>query len=88
VFYGLVGVGTVGGMALSLLAVNPITLLVFVAVVNGVVAAPFLVVVMLVSSDRKIMGEDVNGKAARVLGWTSTAVMAAGAIAFFVTGGL
>ena len=88
VFYGLVGVGTVGGMALSLLAVNPITLLVFVAVVNGVVAAPFLVVVMLVSSDRKIMGEDVNGKAARVLGWTTTALMAAGAIAFFVTGGL
>jgi Mn2+/Fe2+ NRAMP family transporter len=88
VFYGLVGVGTFGGMALSLLAVNPITLLVFVAVVNGVVAAPFLVVVMLVSSDKQIMGEDVNGKAARVIGWATTALMAAGAVAFFATGGL
>jgi len=88
VFYGLVGIGTIGGMALSLLAVNPITLLVFVAVLNGVVAAPFLVVVMLVSSDRQIMGENVNGKLARVIGWATTALMAAGAIAFFATGGL
>jgi len=46
VFYGLCAVGTVGGMALSLLSVNPITLLVFVAVVNGVAAAPFIVVTM------------------------------------------
>jgi Mn2+/Fe2+ NRAMP family transporter len=58
VFYGLVGIGTLGGMALSLLAVNPITLLVFVAVVNGVAAAPFLVVVMLVSSNRGTHGRE------------------------------
>jgi H+-transporting ATPase len=51
-------------------------------------AAPFLVVVMLVSSDRQIMGENVNGKVARAIGWTATALMAAGAIALFATGGL
>ena len=88
VFYGLVGLGTMGGMARSLLSVNPMALLVFVAVVNGIVAAPFLVVVMLVSSDRQIMGENVNGKVARAIGWTATALMAAGAIALFATGGL
>jgi len=49
----LCAVGTVGGMALSLLSVNPITLLVFVAVVNGVAAAPFIVVTMFVSSNRR-----------------------------------
>ncbi len=87
-FYGLVGVGTLGGMALSLLTVNPITLLVFVAVVNGVAAAPFLVVVLLVSSDERIMGEHRNGKVASTIGWLTTALMAVAAIGLFATGGL
>jgi Mn2+/Fe2+ NRAMP family transporter len=87
-FYGLVAVGTVGGMALSLLGVNPIKLLVLVAVINGIAAAPFLIVTMLISSDRSIMGEQVNGPLARFLGWTATLVMAVAAIALFATGGL
>ena len=88
VFYGLVAIGTVGGTALSLLAVNPIKLLVFVAVINGVAAAPFLFVVMWVSSDRRLMGDYVNGKLAKVLGWLTATVMAVAAIALFATGGV
>ena len=87
-FYGLCAVGTVGGMALSLLGVNPIKLLIFVAVINGVTAAPFLIVTMLISSDRTIMGEHVNGPLARALGWTTTVLMLLAAIALFATGGL
>lgn len=49
VFYGLVGFGTIGGMVLSLAHINPINLLALVAVINGVIAAPFIVTVMLVS---------------------------------------
>ena len=88
VFYGLVALGTLGGTALSLLHVNPIRLLVFVAVINGVAAAPFLVVVMWISSSERLMGEYVNGKAAKVLGWLTVAIMAAAAIAMFATGGV
>jgi len=39
VFYGLVALGTLGGTALSLLHVNPIKLLILVAVINGAAAA-------------------------------------------------
>ena len=88
VFYGLVALGTLGGTALSLLNVNAIKLLVFVAVINGVAAAPFLVVVMWISSSQRLMGEYVNGKAAKVLGWLTVAIMAAAAIAMFATGGV
>jgi NRAMP (natural resistance-associated macrophage protein)-like metal ion transporter len=87
VFYGLCAVGTIGGMALSLLSVNPITLLVFVAVVNGVAAAPFIVVTMFVSSNRTIMGDYVNGRAAKFLGWLTATLMAVAAVALFATGG-
>jgi NRAMP (natural resistance-associated macrophage protein)-like metal ion transporter len=87
-FYALVGVGTIGGTALSLLNVNPIQLLVFVAVINGVIAAPLLVVVMLVANNRRVMGTYVNGRSANILGWTAVAVMAVASIALFATGGL
>jgi NRAMP (natural resistance-associated macrophage protein)-like metal ion transporter len=87
-FYSLVGVGTIGGTALSLLNVNPIQLLVFVAVINGVIAAPLLVVVMMVSSNRTLMGDNVNGRAAKYLGWLTVIVMAVASIALFATGGI
>jgi NRAMP (natural resistance-associated macrophage protein)-like metal ion transporter len=88
VFYGLLALGTVGGTALSLLNVNPIKLLVLVAVINGVAAAPFLFVVMRVSSSQRLMGKSVNGLTANILGWLTAAIMAAAAIALFATGGV
>ncbi len=88
VFYGLLALGTVGGTAFSLLHVNPIKLLVLVAVINGVAAAPFLFVVMRVSSSQDLMGKYANGLTANILGWLTAAIMAAAAIALFATGGL
>jgi Mn2+/Fe2+ NRAMP family transporter len=87
-FYGLVALGTVGGTALSLLNINPIQLLVFVAVVNGVIAAPLLIIVMRVSASRSLMGNYVNGKVASTLGWLTVAIMAGASIALFATGGI
>jgi NRAMP (natural resistance-associated macrophage protein)-like metal ion transporter len=88
VFYGLVALGTLGGTALSLAHINPIKLLVLVAVINGVAAAPFLVVVMLISGNRRLMGSYVNGKAATAIGWATAALMAVAAVAMFATGGV
>ena len=87
-FYGLVGVGTLGGTALSLLSVNPIKLLIFVAVINGVIAAPLLIIVMIVSNNRRLMGDYVNGHAANILGWITCAVMAVASTVLFATGGI
>lgn len=86
-FYILVGFGTIGGTALSLLNVNPIRLLVFVADINGVIAAPLLVFVLMISGSRSLMGEYVNGRTANVLGWFTFALMGAASLALFVTGG-
>ncbi len=87
-FYSLVAFGTLSGTALSLLKVNPITLLVFVAVINGITAAPFLFVVMRVSGSRDLMGDFVNGKLARTLGWITFGMMSTAAIALFASGSL
>jgi Mn2+/Fe2+ NRAMP family transporter len=87
VFYGLVAAGTLGGTLLTLVGVNTIKLLVFVALINGLAAAPFLVVVMLISNDRNIMGDFRNGRLAHAVGWLTVALMAGAAVALLATGG-
>jgi NRAMP (natural resistance-associated macrophage protein)-like metal ion transporter len=74
-FYGLLGVGIVLGTILSVIDSNPIGLLVLSAIVNGIAAGPFLIVMMLISRDKKIMGKYRNGKLAATLGWATTGIM-------------
>ncbi|MDX6244089.1 MAG: hypothetical protein QOE76_1812 [Frankiales bacterium] len=81
VFYGLVAVGTVGGTLLSLFTSNPIQLLVIVAIINGIAAAPFLALVMLIARDRDLMGEHRNGKLSALVGWLAFTAMTLGAVA-------
>jgi NRAMP (natural resistance-associated macrophage protein)-like metal ion transporter len=84
VFYGIVLVGTLGGVLLSLIHVNAITFLVIVADINGIAAAPFLILVMLLASNRHVMGRYHNGRLATILGWFTIALMAVSAIAMLV----
>ncbi len=74
-FYALFGVGMVAGTILSVFVHNPIQLLVLSAVVNGIAAGPFLIVVMLISGDATIMGRYRNGRLAQILGWITTVIM-------------
>jgi NRAMP (natural resistance-associated macrophage protein)-like metal ion transporter len=84
VFYGLVILGTIGGTLLTVIGIDPVKLLVYSALINGLLAAPFLVLVMLVAEDTKTMGEYSNGNLARILGWAATVLMAVAAIAYLV----
>ena len=60
--------------------------LILSATINGIAAAPFLIVTMLISGDKDIMGEYGNGKLAATLGWTTTAIMVvAGGIGLWTT---
>lgn len=74
-FYILLGVGIVAGTLLAVFIHNPIQILVLSATVNGIAAGPFLVIMMLISRDRGIMGRYRNGLLAQWLGWITTAVM-------------
>jgi NRAMP (natural resistance-associated macrophage protein)-like metal ion transporter len=84
-FYLVLSGAIVCGMVLSLLQTDPIRVLFFSAVLNGLLAPPLMVLVMMVGGNRKIMGEHVNGFWLKLLGWTATALMTIGAIAFFAT---
>jgi NRAMP (natural resistance-associated macrophage protein)-like metal ion transporter len=84
-FYLTILVSFVAGMAFDLFGLNPIRLLVFSAVLNGLLAPPLMILVMLVANDRAIMGEHVNGFWLNALGWTATALMTAAAVAYLLS---
>jgi Mn2+/Fe2+ NRAMP family transporter len=75
VFYGILVVGIILGVVLSIVSSNPIQLLVLSATVNGIAAGPFLIVIMLIARDGALMGKFRNGPLANIMGWLTTAVM-------------
>jgi Mn2+/Fe2+ NRAMP family transporter len=78
-------VATIFGVAIDYLGINAIDALFFTAVVNGFVAPPLLVLIMLIANNRKIMGERTNGRLTNILGWTAAAAMFAAAAVLIVT---
>jgi NRAMP (natural resistance-associated macrophage protein)-like metal ion transporter len=79
-FYVVIGAATLVGMGLNLLHINPIAALVYSAGINGVVAVPLLVLILLVASNRGIMGEHTNGRLANGLGILTVVAMGAAAV--------
>src|SRR6185369_8469644 len=83
-FYGVIAASTLVGVILDFAGINPISALFWTAVINGVVAPPLLVVVMLVANNTRVMGTRTNGTATNIIGWLAAIIMFAAAIAMFV----
>ena len=63
------------GTALVFAHVNPVRMLFWSAVLNGVLAPPLILLVVLLTSDPKVMGDRVNHPLVRALGWFTFVVM-------------
>jgi NRAMP (natural resistance-associated macrophage protein)-like metal ion transporter len=86
-FYGVIAAATLIGMLINFLGINPMDALFWTAVLNGFLAPPLLVLIMLIANNRQVMGERVNGLGLNILGWVATAVMFAAAIGLLLTWG-
>ncbi len=84
-FYAVIGLAMLIGLGMNYFGLNAVKMLFWSAVLNGVLAPPLVVLVVLLSSDRTVMGERINAPIATVLGWICAAVMAVAAVAMFVT---
>jgi NRAMP (natural resistance-associated macrophage protein)-like metal ion transporter len=83
-FYAVITAATLIGLALNFLGINPIAALVYTAVINGIVAVPLLVLLLLIANNRAIMGDFVNKRLSNVVGILTTVIMAAAAIALVI----
>lgn len=85
-FYGVIAVSVLAGLAIQYLPINPMKALFWSAVINGVVAVPLMVVVILLASSKSVMGPFTSGRSIVVLGWIATVVMAAASIMMLLPG--
>jgi NRAMP (natural resistance-associated macrophage protein)-like metal ion transporter len=84
-FYATIAVATAIGTVMNFLPIDPIKALFWSAVINGVVAVPIMVIMMLVATRRQVMGEFVLSPRLRFMGWLSTATMALAALVMIGT---
>jgi Mn2+/Fe2+ NRAMP family transporter len=76
---------TVGPIGINSLGISPMKALVRSAVINGFLSPPLLVVIMRVANNRAVMGDRVNGRTLNIVGWATTVLMAAAAVALVWT---
>lgn len=74
-------------MAIDVLGINPMDALYWTAVINGLLAPPLMVLIMLVSNNRGIMGERINNRWTNLAGWIATVLMGGAAIVLLATWG-
>jgi NRAMP (natural resistance-associated macrophage protein)-like metal ion transporter len=81
-FYSAIAVATLLGAGANLAALNPVTALVWAAVINGIVAVPVMALLMLMATRMDILGEFKICGAWTIVGWMATATMGISALAF------
>ena len=84
-FYSIIAAATIIGFGLGFTSLDPIKMLIWSAVLNGIVAVPIMAAMMLVVTNREIMGQHHARTSLVVLGWLGTGLMAAAVLAMIWT---
>ncbi len=85
-FYAVIAVSVLLGLIIQYSPISPMKALFWSAVINGVVAVPLLVVIILLASRKSVMGAFTASRTLIVLGWIAAAIMAAAAIRMVIPG--
>jgi NRAMP (natural resistance-associated macrophage protein)-like metal ion transporter len=84
-FYFVLAAAVLIGLAFNYARVSAVHMLFWSAVLNGALAAPLIVIVTLLTSDKTIMGEDASSPLLRWLGWATAIIMGAATVAMLWT---
>jgi NRAMP (natural resistance-associated macrophage protein)-like metal ion transporter len=85
-FYAVLAVAMALGAGLNYAGLDAVRMLFWSAVVNGVLAPPLIVLVVMLTSDRSVMGDRVSPPLLKWLGWITAGIMTVAAVAMFVAG--
>lgn len=83
-FYLIIALSVLGALAIQYSPISPMKALFWSAVLNGVVAVPLMVAIMILSSSTSVMGPHVATRSMKIFGWLATAFMAIAAIYMFI----
>ncbi len=82
-FYGIITIATIIGLIINFVGINPVKALVYSAVLNGIAAVPLIFLIIKISSNEKIMGENKSGLLSKTILWISFLAMGSAAVAMF-----
>jgi NRAMP (natural resistance-associated macrophage protein)-like metal ion transporter len=92
-FYIIIAISLTLGLSLNYIGISPIQSLIYTAILYGLTAPVLIAIILHISNNKKIMGENVNGKLTNILGFAALIIMTVAAIAliylqFFLTNNL
>ena len=73
-FYGIIAAVTVLATAMNFLGFNPMEALVWSGIVQGFSVPPLLLIMMLLTNSRRVVGARTNSRSTNILGWITTVV--------------
>jgi Mn2+/Fe2+ NRAMP family transporter len=74
-FYGVIIIAMILGIGLNFVGIDPMKMLIYAAVTNGIVAPFILTSIVLLASNKKVMGQWANAKWVTAVGWLTTTLM-------------
>ena len=83
-FYGVIAASMLGGLGLGFTSINPIKALFYSAVINGVVAVPLIVIILLLATRRSVMGDYTASRSSLLLGWITALLMAGASVGMLI----
>jgi Mn2+/Fe2+ NRAMP family transporter len=84
-FYGVIAVSVLAALVIQYSPISPMKALFWSVVINGVVAVPLMIVIILLVSKKSVMGAYTVSRPLIILGWMATAVMGAAAVRMFIS---
>jgi Mn2+/Fe2+ NRAMP family transporter len=84
-FYTAIVIFTGLAMGMNFLGLNPMKVLVWAGIVQGFSTPLLLLLIMLMTNNRTIMGEQVNNRALNILGWVTTGAVFAASVGLVIS---
>lgn len=85
IFYGVITAVILVAASINFLGINPMKALVFAGIVQGFSTPPLMLLIMIMTNSRKIMGDKVNNPLTNIVGWSTTAIIFAASAALMWT---
>jgi Mn2+/Fe2+ NRAMP family transporter len=83
-FYGVIAVSVLIALVIQYSPISPMKALFWSAIINGIVAVPLMIVIILLATKKSVMGDYPAPRTLRILGWIGTVVMGAAALRMLV----
>jgi Mn2+/Fe2+ NRAMP family transporter len=83
-FYGVIAVSVLLGLVIQYSPISSMKALFWSAAINGIVAVPLMVVIILLASKKSVMGTFTASRSLIILGWIAAAVMGTAAVWMFI----